>query len=73
VCEVAGKEERGGVDGASNGFFGSREFGGFLERVTMICVSSLHLFRHSGWSLRKKKQLNIWNLGPLSLLFTKHI
>jgi hypothetical protein len=44
-----------------------------LERVTMICVSSLHLFRHSGWSLRKKKQLNLWNLGPLSLLFTKHI
>jgi hypothetical protein len=43
-------------DGASDGFFGSsREFVGFLQRVTMVCVFGLHLLSHSGWSHRKKK------------------
>jgi hypothetical protein len=28
-------------------FFGSREFGGFLQRVTMVWVSSLHLYSNS--------------------------
>jgi hypothetical protein len=54
VCEVAGLAGRAGADGALDGFFGSKEFGGFLQRVTMGWVSSLHLFSHSGWSLKKK-------------------
>jgi hypothetical protein len=43
---------------ASDGFSGSvssKESGGFLQRVTMVWVSSLHLLSHSRWSLRKKK------------------
>jgi hypothetical protein len=50
VYEVAGK---GGEGELMEHQMSSREFGGFLQRVTMVWVSSLHLFSHSGWSLRK--------------------
>jgi hypothetical protein len=33
----------------------SKESGGFLQRVTMVWVCSLHLFSYFGWLSRKKK------------------
>jgi hypothetical protein len=36
---------------------------GFLQRVTMVLVSSLHLLSHCGWSLGKK---NSWTYGTLA-------
>jgi hypothetical protein len=47
-------------------------FGGFLQWVTMVWVSGLHLYSHSGWS-QEKAQLTKWNFSPFSFLFTEHI